>query len=110
MLTMRRFGFLFFLVSIVLLCGVTAIGAPVAVAAETTAADAGSLSGFLDKVPDILQVISLLITAFATIAAITPTPKDDGVLLVLRKIVDLLALNIGGARNDKSSKNSDRLT
>lgn len=110
MLTMRRFGFLFFLVSIVLLLGVAAIDAPVAVAAETAAADAGSLSGFLDKVPDILQVISLLITAFAAIAAITPTPKDDGVLLVLRKIVDFLALNVGGARNDKSAKDRNRLT
>lgn len=110
MLTMRRFGFLFFLVSIVLLLGVSAVNAPLAIAAETAAADAGSLSGFLDKVPDILQVISLLITAFAAIAAITPTPKDDGVLLVLRKIVDFLALNIGGARNDKSAKDRNRLT
>ena len=110
MLTMRRFGFLFFLVSIVLLLGVTAIDAPVAVAAETTTADAGWLAGVLEVLPDWLQALGILVSGAAAIAALTPTPKDDGILLVIRKIIDFLALNIGGARNDKSSKNSDRLT
>lgn len=110
MLTMRRFGFLFFLVSIVLLLGVSAVNAPLAIAAETAAADAGSLSGLLEVLPDWLQAVGLLVSGAAAIAALTPTPKDDGILLVIRKVIDFLALNIGGARNDKSAKDRNRLT
>ena len=47
--------------------------------------------------------ISLIITVASSIAAVTPTPKDDKFIGKLYKIVDVCALNIGKAK-DKSGK------
>lgn len=75
-----------------------------AIAAEVVADDVGFIDWLLANVPDVLQAATLLIGAASAVAALTPTPKDDGVLLWLRKVVDFLALNIGGAKNVKSVK------
>ena len=48
---------------------------------------------------EILEVAGLVVAAAAAIAAMTPTPKDDGVIKVVRKVVDALALNVGKAKN-----------
>lgn len=48
---------------------------------------------------EVLNLITLVIALAAAIAALTPTPKDDKVLAVLRKIVDALALNVNHAKN-----------
>lgn len=48
---------------------------------------------------EILEAAGLVVTAAAAIAAMTSTPKDDGVVKILRKIVNVLALNIGKAKN-----------
>lgn len=48
---------------------------------------------------EILEVASLVVAAAAAIAALTPTPKDDGVIKTIRKVVDALALNVGKAKN-----------
>ncbi len=75
--------------------------------AEPVAADSSfALASLLALLPEWLQAVSLLVTAAAGVAALTPTPKDDGVLLVLRKIIDFLALNIGGAKNASSVKDN----
>lgn len=54
---------------------------------------------FLNHIDEIGQVVASLVGASATIAAWTPTPKDDGVLAVLRKVIDLLGQNYGHAKN-----------
>jgi hypothetical protein len=59
---------------------------------------------------DWLQVLSLIVAACAAIAAITPTPKDDGIFLLLRRVVDFLALNFGHAKNVKPSEVDRRLS
>tara|TARA_R110000824_G_scaffold179646_1_gene359923 strand:+ start:557 stop:733 length:177 start_codon:yes stop_codon:yes gene_type:complete len=46
----------------------------------------------------ILQVLTAVIAAASAIAALTPTPKDDGVIKKLYKLVDLLALNVGKSK------------
>jgi hypothetical protein len=66
----------------------------------------GLLQAVLSALPDWLQALSLLVAAFASIAALTPTPKDDGIMLVLRRVVDFLALNFGGAKNASTVKDS----
>ena len=43
------------------------------------------------------------VTAASAVAALTPTPKDDGWVKKAYKIVDLLALNVGKAK-DKGDK------
>ena len=52
-----------------------------------------------------ISVITMtVIGAASTIAALTPTPKDDGVLAVIRKIIDLVGQNYGNAKNDPRIK------
>lgn len=58
---------------------------------------------FVNEAPQYLQVAGMVIGAAAAVAAFTPTPADDGILLVLRKIIDFLALNFKNAKNEKAS-------
>lgn len=47
----------------------------------------------------VFSAITAVIAAAATVAALTPTPKDDGVLRVVRKAVDLIGMNFRHAKN-----------
>jgi len=40
----------------------------------------------------------------ATLAAMTPTPKDDIVLAKIKKVLDFVAMNIGQAKNKDSDE------
>ena len=57
----------------------------------------------VNSLPDWLQAIAVVLVALNAIAALTPTPKDDTAigkaLLFVRKLIDLLALNVGNAKN-----------
>ena len=46
-----------------------------------------------------LSVITMIVTAASLIAASTPTPKDDVWIGKLYKMIDLLALNVGKAKD-----------
>jgi|TARA_R100000995_G_scaffold13518_1_gene5403 hypothetical protein len=46
----------------------------------------------------IITVVTLIVTVASLIAASTPTPKDDVWIGKLYKLIDLLALNIGKAK------------
>jgi len=52
----------------------------------------------LDNRTELLGAISMVIAACSAIAALTPTPTDDGWVKKLYKVVDFLALNIGRAK------------
>ena len=45
-----------------------------------------------------ISIITMIVTAASLIAASTPTPKDDIWIGKLYKLGDLLALNIGKAK------------
>ena len=47
---------------------------------------------------DLIMWITTIVTVARLIAASTPTPKDDAWIGKLYKFVDLLALNIGKAK------------
>ena len=47
----------------------------------------------------IMAIISGVIATASAIAAMTPTPKDDGIIKKVYKLVDLLALNVGKAKD-----------
>jgi len=47
---------------------------------------------------DIIMWVTTIVTVASLIAASTPTPKDDAWIGKLYKFVDLLALNIGKAK------------
>ena len=44
-------------------------------------------------------ILTSVVAIASAVAAMTPTPKDDGIVKKLYKVVDLLALNIGKAKD-----------
>ena len=52
----------------------------------------------METIITIINVVTLIVTISSLIAAATPTPKDDIWIGKLYKLVDLLALNIGKAK------------
>lgn len=48
---------------------------------------------------ELLNVATLVVTACSAIAALTPTPLDDGIVARLYKAIDFFALNIGRAKD-----------
>lgn len=46
----------------------------------------------------LLEGIVYLIAGASAIAAVTPTPKDDAILVKIKKVVDVAALNVGQAK------------
>lgn len=46
-----------------------------------------------------LEWIPIIIAVASAIAAATPTPKDDSALKTIYKVIDVLALNIGKAKD-----------
>lgn len=42
--------------------------------------------------------ITTAVTVASIIAAVTPTPKDDGLVRTLYKIIDAVAINLGRAK------------
>jgi len=61
------------------------------------------INWILEHKLDIINVLTAVVAAASTIAALTPTPKDNIWLSKAYKIVDWLAINVGKAK-DKSSK------
>ncbi len=47
---------------------------------------------------DMLIALSGIVTGASALAAMTPTQKDDGLLGKIKKILNLLALNVGHAK------------
>jgi len=50
-------------------------------------------------IADLIMWITAIVTCSSIIAASTPTPKDDEWIGKLYKFIDLLALNIGKAKD-----------
>tara|TARA_R100000315_G_C5227678_1_gene138702 strand:+ start:1370 stop:1534 length:165 start_codon:yes stop_codon:yes gene_type:complete len=48
---------------------------------------------------NLVGVVTMIVTVASIVAASTPTPKDDEWIGKLYKLVDLLALNIGKAKD-----------
>ena len=52
----------------------------------------------MDTLMSLVQWITTIVTVASIIAASTPTPKDDEWIGKLYKLIDLLAVNIGKAK------------
>ena len=50
------------------------------------------------NIDNIMLAITSIIACASAIAAITPTPKDDTIIKKIASMVDVLALNIGHAK------------
>lgn len=57
------------------------------------------MNDLIAKLPEYLVYASAVVGAFASIAAVTPTPKDDGIAKMLLKAVNFLGANFGQAKN-----------
>lgn len=53
----------------------------------------------VSNVDSIIAALTAVVAAASAIAALTPTPKDDGLAAKAYKVVDWLALNIGKAKD-----------
>ena len=53
----------------------------------------------LKLISDVANIATAIVTVSSIIAALTPTPKDDVWIGKLYRIIDLLALNIGRAKD-----------
>ena len=62
------------------------------------------MSWILEHRNELIGILTGIVTVASAIAALTPTPKDDTIVGKLYKVVDLLAINIGKAK-DGSKKN-----
>jgi hypothetical protein len=51
-----------------------------------------------------LQIASYIIAAAAIIAAMTKNESDNVWVARIRKVIDVLAINVGNAKNEKSPK------
>lgn len=67
------------------------------------------IGAMIDKAPVWLTAASMVIATASGIAALTPTPKDDGVLLIARKVLDVLALNVAAAKNQSLKDKGNEL-
>ena len=56
-------------------------------------------SAFFGVFPIALQVGMTVVAAASTVTALTPTPRDDAMVGKLYKVLEILALNIGHAKD-----------
>lgn len=52
----------------------------------------------LSIITDIANIATAVIATASIIAALTPTPKDDQWIAKLYKVIEILAINIGKAK------------
>ena len=52
----------------------------------------------METISDIASIATAVISVASIIAAVTPTPKDDVWIAKLYKVLDVLAINIGKAK------------
>ena len=58
----------------------------------------------MDMIMSIVTWVTAIVTISSIIAASTPTPKDDVWIGKLYKLIDLLAINIGKAKESAPKK------
>lgn len=52
----------------------------------------------LQLISDIAAIAPMVVTVCSIIAAVTPTPKDDQWIAKLYRFIDIMAVNIGKAK------------
>ena len=57
------------------------------------------MSWILEHKEALFGIITGIVAVASAIAALTPTPKDDNIVGKIYKVIDLLALNVGKAKD-----------
>ena len=55
----------------------------------------------MENIQDYIEIASMVVAIAAAISAVTPTKKDDSIMAKVMKVVDVLGLNVGNAKNKK---------
>ena len=58
-----------------------------------------SILAFFDALPAWIVAVTTLVTAAAGIAALTPSKSDDVIIQKVLNVLNVLALNVGKAKN-----------
>jgi|TARA_R110002050_G_scaffold219655_5_gene355531 hypothetical protein len=57
------------------------------------------MSWILENKEALISIITAVVAVASAVAALTPTPKDDTIVGKIYKVVDMLALNVGKAKD-----------
>ena len=57
------------------------------------------MSWILENKEALIGILTGVVALASAIAALTPTPKDDTIVGKIYKVVDMLALNVGKAKD-----------
>jgi hypothetical protein len=52
----------------------------------------------MDMIADIANIATAVVAVASIVAAVTPTPKDDVWIAKLYRFIDIMAINIGKAK------------
>lgn len=53
----------------------------------------------VETIFEYLQIAGLVVAVASAIASVTPTPKDDEWIAKIYKVIDVLAINVGKAKD-----------
>jgi hypothetical protein len=53
----------------------------------------------VESIYEYIQIATMVVAVASAIASVTPTPKDDVFISKLYKVIDLLAFNVGKAKD-----------
>lgn len=62
------------------------------------------MAWLLENKDAIISAVTAVVTCAAALAALTKGDRDDTIVGKARRLVDLLALNLGGAKNENAKK------
>ena len=57
------------------------------------------INWIMEHSSELIGMLTAVVAAASAIAALTPTPKDDGWVKKIYGLLDLLALNVGKAKD-----------
>jgi len=52
----------------------------------------------MDQLIELFNIVTTVVAACSAIAALTPTPTDDSMVAKAYKVIDMLAINVGKAK------------
>lgn len=50
---------------------------------------------------EIINIATAVVTAASAVTAVTPTPQDDGIVRIIKQVLDIFALNVGNAKSKR---------
>jgi hypothetical protein len=53
----------------------------------------------MENIQDYLEIAGMIIAAASAIAAVTPSNTDNEIIAKIMKVVNILGLNVGNAKN-----------